>query len=175
MLPNVTNDSTKTEVEPYKAGQLDAYVTYCALGGLITEDDGAVSRMSIDEFCQHYGVTRMTLNRWKKQIPDWPLRVAARRDEIMPLARVTAVWNSVYSLARQTKDRRAAVNAAKLFLGHNGLQLPVQRQDIKVQGGLMEILEAAERDGIIEGEVIEPKAVDTGTSSQAPGTLPNPS
>lgn len=154
MLPNVTSTNATTGVEPYKSGTFDAYITYCALGGIITEDDGDTHRMSIDEFCRNYNVSRMTLSRWKKQTSDWKERVDKRRDEIVPLARVTAVWNNLYLIARQQKDKRAAVEAAKAFLGHHGLQLPTQRVEAKVEinswTGLME----AKRN-VIEGEVVD--------------------
>ena len=152
MLPNVTAPNSSTGVEPYKQGSFDAYISYCALGGILTEDDGETHRMSLEEFCRTYNVTRMTLNRWKKQTPDWDQRVDRRRKEIVPLARVSAVWNSVYLIARQTQDKRAAVEAQKLFLGHHGLELPVQRQQVKVEHSLTEMF--AKADQVIEGEVV---------------------
>lgn len=179
MLPNVTNTNGQTGVEPYKTGVFDAYLSFCALGGIITEDDGSVHKMSLGEFCLTYDVTRMTLNRWKKQTPNWAELVERRRNEIMPLARVTAVWNSVYVLARQTQDKRAAVEAAKLFLGHNGLTLPIQRQDVQMHGDFLDMMAAAAKEGIIDGEIVhadnlEPQT-DTSGSDQNTGALPTAS
>lgn len=155
MLPNVTKLDTQPSVRSTNEGALDAYITYCALGGLITEDDGKPSKMKLDDFCATYGVTRMTLSRWKREIPDFVQRVDKRRTEIVPLARVSAVWNANFVAAVQTKDLRAAVEAQKVFLGHFGnLVTPTQRVDATVQVNTWTGLMEAKRT-VIEGEVVD--------------------
>lgn len=191
MVPNATEEKSETEVHPYKSGAFEAWITWRALGGLIVEEEGQktdrdtgkkitvtnqLRTMPLSEFCETFRVDRKTLWRWAKQTPDLAQRIAARRNEITPLARVSVAYNQLFLLGMQSQDKRAAVDALKTFLGNFGdLQLPVQRQDIKVQGGLMEVLAAAQRDGIIEGEVVEPTNSDTGSGQETPGPLPIPS
>jgi hypothetical protein len=156
MSPNVTIASDPKVIEPYKAGAFDAYISYCALGGILTDEDGEIHRMPLADFCATYGVTRKTLNRWKAT-PDWRERVDKRRDEVVPLARVTAVWNNMYLIARQSRDKKAAVEAARLFLGHNGLKLPVQRNEVEHQLGntWADLLKQKRERTIVEAEVVD--------------------
>lgn len=128
MRPNVPRRVSTTTVNPYKFGTFDQYLSYCALGGLITSDEGNISRMSVSQFCQQFGVDRKTTYRWRLT-PGFDDKVRARREEIFPLARETAAWNRLFLIGLQTDDMRAAVEALKLFLGHfGGLQLPEKRQ-----------------------------------------------
>lgn len=154
-VTNVTKTDTSLAVKPANEVAFDEYISYCALGGVITDDDGTTHKMTVDQFCQTYGVTRMTLSRWKRQTPDWGERVLRRLDEIMPAARVAQVWTSMYLIARQLKDKRSAVEAGKLILGHNGMRLPTQRQELKVEGNFLDMMAAASREGIVEGEVVD--------------------
>lgn len=162
MLHGVTNTNPQPAVMSSNEGTFEEYVSYCALGGLITGDDGRPSKMPIDDFCTTYGVSRMTLSRWKRQTPDWAARVDKRRAELMPRSRVTAVWNANYIIAIQTQDKRAAVEAQKVFLGHFGkLLLPVQRQELEVGEGLADLLQMGrakfvkDADNIPEGTVVD--------------------
>lgn len=174
MLPNVTEEKTPTVVKPYREITFEDWITFLALGGLmISEEDQTIYKMTLSQFCEKFNISKMTISRWRKQTPDLATRIEARRNEIAPMARVTAVYNQLFLSAMQSKDMRAAVDAQKTFLGHFGnLQLPVQRQDIKIQGGLAEVLIAAEREGILEGELVEPSTIDTDPSGQTPGALP---
>lgn len=173
MQPNTTLAKPKTEIHPYKFGVFDQWITFLALGGLLVdEEDGHIYKMTLTEFCEKFGVARSTAAAWKNYTKDLPKLIEARRNEISPQARVSAVFNQLFLMSMQSQDKRAAVDAQKTFLGHFGnLQLPVQRQDIKVQGGLLEVLKAAETDGIIEGEIIEPIDINARASDQAPSAL----
>lgn len=175
MQPNATTQNGQTGVQPYKQGAFDAYISWRALGGLIIDEDqdNKIRQMKLAEFCDVYNVDRSTLWRWRANTPDLAARIEQRRNEIVPAARVSAVYNQLFLTAMQSQDKRAAVEAQRTFLGHFGnLQLPVQRQDIKIQGGLAEVLQAAADDGILEGEVIEPSNIDATTSGQDTGALP---
>lgn len=175
MSGNVQIEKGRTDTEPYKQATFDAFVTYSALGGLIVGEDGKMIEMPVYKFCQQYGVDVRTTQRWKKT-EGFAMKVRQRRAEVVPLARETKAFNQLFLLGMQLQDKRAAVDALKTYLGHfSQLQLPVQRQDIKIQGGLMEVLAAAEHDGIIEGETIEPTDTDTAAGSQTPRALPNAS
>lgn len=154
MRQNATHRETATTVKPYKFGTFDQFVSYCALGGLITSDEGKISKMSVSQFCEQYGVDRRTTYRWR-QTPGFDDKVRARREELFPLARETAAWNQLFLLGLQTDDKRAAVEALKLFLGHfGGLHLPAKRQPITYQpNNLAEMLMMAEKEVVTEGEV----------------------
>lgn len=175
MLEKTLSTNTQTVVNPYKKKVFEQFITYSALGGLITDEMGIVKPMSLAKFCKFQGIAESTTRDWKA-MSNFGLLVTQRRLEIVPHARETAAWNRLYIIGLTSKDHKSAVEALKLFLGHfSALQLPVRRQDIKIQGGLMEVLEAAEHDGILEGEVVEPTDSNAGTSDQAPGALPQAS
>jgi len=175
MQPNATTEKSTSGINPYKTSAFDQFLTFSALGGLIIDDDGKLNEMKLQQFCELVGIERTMTWRWKSQ-PGFAEKVRARRAEIVPLARETKAFNQLFLLGMQSQDKRAAVDALKTYLGHfSQLQLPVQRQDIKIQGGLMEVLEAAEADGIIEGEISESIEPDAGSSGQTAGLLPLPS
>lgn len=155
MQPSATSESKQTGVEPRKNDAFEAYITFCALGGLTVTDDGTVTKMTLEEFLVSYGVHRTTVWRWKKNTPDLAEKIRTRRLEIVPIARETAAWNQLFLLGMQNKDKRAAVDALKAYLGHfSDMQLPVQRQDIKVKGSLAELMSSAEKE-FIEGEIVD--------------------
>ena len=191
MQENAGISKTTTRVEPYKKAAFDLYLTFCALGGMIVSDTGGIKPLTLGDFCRSVGVDEETTRRWKKNTPDFAMKVRARRDEITPLARETAAFNRLFligmsSLPTQTKDlidpatgkvktirtgqlhsdQRSAVDALKTYTGHfSNLRLPVQRQDIKVEGSLADIFTKAEKE-IVEGEVVN---ADRPTAS-LPGT-----
>ena len=143
---------------------------------MINEDDGSIYKMKLSEFCEKFNVSKMTIVRWRKNTPDLAQRIEARRNEITPMARVTALYNQMFLLAMQSQDKRAAVDAGKTLLGHFGnLQLPVQREEVKHSGGWVDVLLQAKRDNVIEGEVINEPNADTGRSIEDSSTLPQTS
>lgn len=145
-MQNASSEEISTTVNPYKVGAFEEYISYCAIGGLITSDDGRVSKMTITEFCAQFGVDRKTTWRWK-QMPGFGQRVRERREELFPMARETACWNQLYLITLQSKDLRAAVQAATILLGHfSNLQLPNRRQEQQATGtSLAEILSRADK------------------------------
>jgi hypothetical protein len=159
----------------------DEYLTFCALGGMLVSDTGAISSMTTKDFCQKYNVNEATTWRWKRE-PGFAEKVTKRRDEVVPLGRVTAAFNRLYLIGMSSlgpnaphHDQRAAVDALKTYLGHHGLQTPTQRQEVKVEGNFLDMMAAAAREGVIEGEVVDADAesqADTGRSIQDTGALP---
>jgi hypothetical protein len=126
-LPNNTLENKPKEVKPYKLGVFDAWITFKALGGMITDDNGKVTMMTQDQFCEAYEVAKSTTNLWRKGTPNLGQLIRERREEIVPLGRETAAWNQLYLLGMQTQDKRAAVDALKTYLGHySELRLPTQ-------------------------------------------------
>jgi hypothetical protein len=127
MQPNATILDTPTPVQPYKNVAFDEYLSFCALGGLLTTDDGKLSKMTLSDFCARVGIDRATAYRWKHNTSNFSDKVRQRRDEIFPFARETACWNRLYLIGLQSGDLKAAVQALTLLLGHfSGLMLPSQ-------------------------------------------------
>lgn len=178
MSENAQIAKTAASVEPYQRYAFDQFLTYCALGGLIIDDeqDDKLRKMPIYEFCQRVGVDQKTTWRWKHS-EGFAQEVRERRDEIVPLARETMAFNQLFMLGMQTQDKRAAVDALKTYLGHfSDLRLPTVKQEVKVEGNFLDMMTAATREGVIEGEIVnehdaQPQT-DTAGSIQDPGALP---
>lgn len=179
MSDKVRNDNQTTVFNPSKTTAFDAYITFRALGGMMVDDTGNLSAMKLKDFYEEYDVDARTVYRWK-QTPNLSTLIRQRRDEVVPLARETAALNRMFLIGMSSiggnalhRDQRSAIQALTTYLGHHGnLQLPVQRQDITIQGGLADVLTAAATDGIIEGEIIEPSPIDAGTGDQDTSALP---
>jgi|SRR5665213_25113 len=160
MQPSATDQNVKTEIKPRKLDAFEGYITWRALGGLIIDEEykgtdergnpktftNHVRQMTLGEFCEAFNVDRATTWRWRTNTPNLAELVEKRRNEIIPVARVSAAWNQLFLLGMQSGDKRAAVDALKTFLGHYGnLQLPVQREIVKHEGESWASLVAAKR------------------------------
>lgn len=178
MLPDVTDEKTHTGVKPRKDVAFDRYIEWRALGGMIIDEEDVnspnhVRVMTFAQFCETFNVNRKTIWHWKKNVPDLEQKIEQRMNEIVPLARRQAVWNANFILAIQTQDKRAAVEAQKIFLGHFGnLKIPTQRQEIEHKFNAADLLVAAKTDGIIEGEVVHGSDNHAGTNGEDPRPLP---
>lgn len=157
----ITQDLTPVQVRQKWA--YDQFLTYSALGGLISDDSGRMRRMPIYEFCQYATIDQKTTWTWK-HAPGFAEKVRTRRIEVMPLARESMWFNQLHLLGMQLQDKRAAVDALKTLTGHfSDLQLPVQRQDVKVQGGIADLLNVARERRLQEtqeGDVIDVSPID---------------
>jgi hypothetical protein len=152
MRQNAPYTETPAPVTAYKFGAFDQYVSFCALGGLITSDDGELSKMTVSQFCQQWGIDRKTTYRWRQTL-GFGDRIRARREELFPLARETACWNRLYLIALQSNDYKAAVQACIILLGHfSGLMLPARRQPQPANQGnsWTELLLKAREKGVID-------------------------
>lgn len=156
-LPNtqiptaVTTGMTETEdiviktLEPKHMMWID----YCALGGMMTNDEGAITNMTITQFADKMSVSRTTLNNWKKAIPGFWDLVRQRRIELSKNSRASKVYNGLFLKA--SLGEPAAVKLwAELF---DGYQPPAQKHEVKI-GGLMDLVNMARKNGVIEGEVV---------------------
>lgn len=192
MQQNATLPETKAGVQPYKFSAFDNYITFCAIGGMRVTDTGQIETITLDQFCEDNGVNRATVFRWKKNTPDFAMRVRARRDEVIPLARETAALNRLFLLGMSSlptrigkdgkptgalhHDQRAAVDALKTYLGHHSeLRVPTQRAEVDIKYSVSDLLKAASDDGIIEGEIVDAPAAHATTNGEDTGTLPLPS
>jgi len=151
MQQNASSNINDTPVNAYKFGAFDQYVSFCALGGLITSDDGKISSMTTLQFCQQFNVDRKTTYRWR-QTTGFAERVRVRREEIFPLARETACWNRLYLIGNQSNDLKAGVQALALLLGHfSGLMAPSRYNERIVnqnQGSLSDLLMKVNVEGL---------------------------
>jgi hypothetical protein len=128
----------------------EEYISYCAVGGLITEVDGTLKKMSLEQFSEQLKVDRKTLYNWKKTIPNFWTRVEKRRGEIFTQSRISVVWNGL-----MLRAAKGDAEQAKIILGHYAnWQPPTQKQEIRI-GGLGDLVNAARRKKIIEGDTTD--------------------
>jgi hypothetical protein len=149
------NDTQKLELTPEDRKSLglltpqhEAYISFVASGGIITNEDGVVGqKMTAKQFADKVGVTRESLYRWQKTIPNFWDRVNKRRAEIFNQNRITAIWNGLYLKAAAGNPEQA-----KIILGHfANWQPPTQKTEVRI-GGLGDLVNAARRKKIIDGE-----------------------
>jgi hypothetical protein len=133
----------------------DAWISYCAVGGLITDDDGTLKRMTVLEFCEKFAVGKSTVYDWKQIIPEFGDKVRKRRYELYPSSRETNMWNRLYMIAMASKDHKAAVQAIGMLQGHFArLELPTQRSEVDVGNNLMDLLNTARKKQIIDAQEV---------------------
>lgn len=156
-----------------KLQQQAAWIDYCAIGGLITNDgmdldesDGKIKeirRITITQFSEMINVPRRTLHAWKTIIPDFGDRVRKRREELWPQARETAIFNRLY-LIGMTGTGQSSVDALKVLAAHfSKLRLPTQPHEVEAGENLIELLNLGRKKNIVEGEI----ASDSRTSTPA--------
>jgi hypothetical protein len=140
-------------------GQQEQWITFCALGGLVTTESDdpdqpvGLEQITITQFSQQLGVHRTTLYNWKNSIPNFGQRVRSRRAEVFSLSRESAAFNRLYLIGMNNKDMRAAVDALKTILGHfSKLELATQRHEVEAGQNLMDLVNAGRRKRVIEGE-----------------------
>lgn len=104
-LQNFTNPKklNDRDYDPIPFDQLtwqqQYWVNYCALQGLVTNDDGSMTKMTIQECAEQVGVTRQSLYDWKKLIPNFEELVNERVMQNFDGARTRKVINSIYIAA----------------------------------------------------------------------------
>jgi hypothetical protein len=151
-MENQVIEQPQIDLELLKQQQ-EMYISYCAMGGVMTSDDGKVTTMPAIKFADQIGVHRNTLRNWKESIPNFAERVRDRRMQLFSLSRESAVYNRLYVIGMTGTDA-PAVKALEILAGHFGkLEKPTQRADVKVSGSLAEMLSNAQK--IIEGEVVD--------------------
>jgi len=157
-----SDEKTQTGIQPYKQAVFDQWLTWKACAGLIVdEENNHIYKMTLTDFCQHFGINRDTARKWRNKTANLGKLIEQRRDEIAPQAKVGMVFNQMFLTAMQSQDKRAAVDAQKAYLGHFGnLRTPVQRQDVKVEGLSWADLAQKKRNEnkVIEGEVVDADA-----------------
>jgi hypothetical protein len=173
----------KEATPPALTVQQQLWIDYNALGGLITDDtqdwkdkDGNLTpmrKMSIIEFAQMIDVSRETLRLWRTQIPDFWGKVNARRKELAPQSRLAQVHRKWY--IEVLKMKNWPMVEAWLINNDPTYETPKVKHELDVGDNLADLLLAAKRDGIIEGEVVNAPSNDPGAGGQNPGLLPSAS
>lgn len=143
------------------AAQQEAYIAYCAVGGIITEEDGILAKkMTTKEFAEKLGVDRTTLYLWQKSVPDFWERVNEQRSQIFTGSRLTAVWNGLFLQAA-----KGNVEAAKVILGqYANWQPPAQKHELDVGTGLADLLQGVRKRKQIEAAQSKRVVIDADTS-----------
>ena len=151
VLHNVTNQDKNTDVDKPESidPRFEEYAAFTAVGGLLTDDDGQIRKMSLTEFSTTLGLSRMTLNRWKKDPKFWPL-VEAKRNQIFTQSRITAVWNGLFLRAA-----KGDAEQAKIILGQFANWQPPQQKQVIELGDSWAALLANKRKQVINGEVVD--------------------
>lgn len=170
-MPTQQLNNHKNITELKEPAAFDAYLTFCALGGLTTNETGDVKQMKLYEFLKKYNISNTTTWRWKRR-PDFGLLVRQRREEIFPVAREAALFNRLFLIATGSKDHKAAVDAIKTALGHfSDLKLPTQKVEAEIKFNAADMLIKAKADGIIEAEVISGPNDNTSSNGEDQGAL----
>lgn len=120
----------------------DNWISYCAVGGLITDDQGVMRKMKVEEFVATFNTPERTLYNWKKSIPEFEQKVRKRRMDLWPQSRETNLWNRAYLIAMTTTGPQA-IEAIKLLAGQfSGWQPPSQKIEHEVGTSFMDLLQA---------------------------------
>lgn len=154
----------------------DEYIAFTALGGLIPDldSDKAGIPMTAKQLAAKLGVERTTMWYWRKSIPDFWDRVAAKRREIGGKDRVSQVWNGLF-LKGAAGDTRAGV----IYLANFDPDFRMPMQQVKHEAGdswgdVMAAARRREREAseknqtIVEGEIVDDKPTQINPLSPNP-------
>lgn len=112
------------------------WIDFCAVGGLLTDDDGTLKPTTIVKFAEMIGVERKTLYNWKKSIPNFDERVAQRRKVLGSGTRLQKVYNGLY-----LKAAAGNPEAVKLWLQiFDGWKPPKQAVEMEHNFGLADLV-----------------------------------
>lgn len=174
-LQNLTQTNTSTAVDTAESVDVDLeavlkidqqkWIDFCAIGGLLTMDDGSLQPMTIKDFAINLGVSRQTLYDWKRIIPSFNERVRQRRQELGSGARLQKVYNGLF-----LKASGGDPSAVKLYLQiFDGWKPPSQEHDVKVSTGLADLVAQKKLEIDRERKIIDaaPDGISTVSASNA--------
>jgi len=144
--------------------QLEEWITFTAIGGLVTEADGNLDPMTVSKFAELIKVPRRTLYNWRRDVPDFWQRVEIRRREMMSKDRITKVWNGVYLRAAKGDAAQAT-----MILSHfSDYKPPAQAHEIELKG-MGDVIANTRKKMQAAGMLIEGEVTNaTGTSQPQP-------
>jgi hypothetical protein len=165
-----TNPVSATPVEMAQPVQIDRdsvlkinqqkWIDFNAVGGLITEADGALKPMTITAFAIALGVERKTLYNWKESIPNFWERVQQRRQELGSQTRLQKVYTGLY-----LKAAAGVPEAVKLYLQiFDGWKPPKQEVEIEHNLGLADLVAKKKLELDRERKIIDATPADSGSS-----------
>lgn len=151
---NKPNDTANAVTDP----RHQAVIDYRALNGLITSDDG-IKKMTVDEFATTIGTTRRQVYRWQDSIPDFWTKVADRRMEIAPKARLSRVHETWY-----LKAVKGDYQHMQLWLANfdPNFRMPTEKMEHDIGSGMADLVANLRRNEqperkIIDAEISDPK------------------
>lgn len=114
----------KLEDDKLLTYQQDMWIDYNALGGLVIDDTGNISKMTVDDFAARLGVSKQTLYNWRKSIKGFWDRVASQRKTLGSQARTVKVYNGLFLKAAAGNPQAAA-----LFLANHdpNFRMPTEK------------------------------------------------
>jgi hypothetical protein len=170
-LPNFTKRDSPLDLGDIEGVMLtpqqDAYVTYCAIGGIMTGEDGTIGNIAQDgtqistkplstsKFAAMINVTRQTLWNWQKTIPDFWGRVAERRRVVGSQTRLTKAWNGIW-----LKACAGNAEAAKLYFANfdPNFRMPTEKVQHETPNSWTALM--ATKRNVVEGEVVDAPTTD---------------
>lgn len=156
---NVTNENKLTDDKRQKLALLhEQYISFVAVGGLLTDDDGTLKKKSISEFAAELGVDRRTLSRWKDSLPNFWERVEKRRDEIFTKNRITAVWNGLFLRAAKGDAQQAIIILSQYAKWQPPAQKKPEAAETNSWAALVD--KKRQQQNYIEGEVLNNDAAN---------------
>lgn len=138
--------------------QQQYWVDYNVVQGLITESDGEMKKVSVNQFAEKLGVDRTTLYSWTRRIPNfWDLVDERRKVLFRHGARTAKVWNSLFIAA--TVKLNVQAQSLWLLNADKSFKIPSTKVEHSATGGLADLIDSArgikdKHDNVIEGEVV---------------------
>lgn len=136
------------------------WIDYCAIGGMLTADDGGVTPTTITAFADMIGMSRQTLYDWKKSIPNFNERVKQRRIDLGSGTRLAKVYNGLY-----LKAATGNPEAVKLYLQiFDGWKPPKQEVEMEHNFGLADLVAKKKLEMEHSRKVIDATPANSGSS-----------
>lgn len=150
----------KTPVDFVITSQMQAWIDYNALNGIITDNMEQMSmrKMSISEFAQLIGVNRDTLRNWRVYIPNFWDRVNERRKELSPRSRLQVMHERWFIEAMKMKNW--ALSEAWLRNHDSDYKESKQKVEHELGDGFADAMNIARErrlksQTVVEGEVVD--------------------
>lgn len=173
---NRTDGYMPTEAEIKAANQTplpaqqQAWIDYRALNGLIfdaeqeaSDGDFKMRKMPVGEFADKLGVSRRTLYDWQNSIPEFWVKVNARRAELAPQSRLAKLQEVWYLKALAMNDWR--ITDAWLRNFDPNYREPKQKVEHDIGSGMADLINAKRQQQIQQRNVIDVTPTDNPTTA----------
>lgn len=156
---NPTTNNLPTDADRQKVladAQYTTLIEFKALGGIITDEDGTMKKLTMSDLSGMVGVHRDTLYEWMKRPGFWDA-VNVTRKRLSSKSRLAAIQDKWYLKALEMKDWRIT----EAWLRNHDEKYRESRQTIEHEIGnsWASLLEGKRKevDHVIEGEVVDDK------------------